>query len=30
MTLIYAIALGGDSIDDCGVLGSGRTRRAAR
>ncbi len=27
MTLIYAMALGADSIDDCDVLRSGRTRR---
>src|SRR6266540_1222416 len=27
MSLIYAIALGADSIDDCDVLRSGRTRR---
>src|SRR6266487_1609738 len=27
MTLIFAMALGADSIDDCDVLGSGRTRR---
>jgi len=27
MTLIYAMALGADSIDDCEVLRSGRTRR---
>src|SRR6266511_820436 len=27
MSLIYAMALGADSIDDCEVLRSGRTRR---
>jgi hypothetical protein len=27
MSLIYAMALGADSIDDCDVLRSGRTRR---
>src|SRR3954453_10962956 len=27
MAVLYAMVLGADSIDDCGVLGAGRTRR---